>query len=294
MPTPPPPNLPTPPSGDPLPKIEKKNPYLPPNVPPAGIKVGEGFDIPDPFAAPVSAPTPVPTPPPAPAKPAPQVAAAPKVDIAMPAKTSQPNPIIAPQVAAAPAPLAPPAFRQEAQEQHGSRRWIFITMGIFIAILLIVAIAFAAYTLLSTSSNTVPDIVIPTEIPATATPDTFATASPSSTPLASVAPIAQDTSDVGDPDEDGLTNAEERFYGTDAANADTDADEFKDGEEVRNGYNPLGEGKLDSDNDGFPDPDERKFGTDPFNPDTDSDGYSDGDEITAGYNPLIASPNDKL
>ena len=97
-----------------------------------------------------------------------------------------------------------------------------------------------------------------------------------------------------DSDQDGLTTAEERFYGTDPNVSDTDGDGFSDGEEVRAGYDPLGPGKLDSDNDGFPDPDERKFGSDPFSPDTDGDGYSDGDEIKNGYNPLIPSPGDKL
>ena len=97
-----------------------------------------------------------------------------------------------------------------------------------------------------------------------------------------------------DSDKDGLTVAEERFYGTDSELADTDGDGYEDGEEVRAGYDPLGPGKLDSDNDGFPDPDEREFGSDPFNPDTDGDGYSDGDEIKNGHNPLIPSPGDKL
>ena len=52
--------------------------------------------------------------------------------------------------------------------------------------------------------------------------------------------------DAGDPDADGLTNAQERQYGTDAAQADTDGDTYKDGEEVRNGFNPKGTGALPS------------------------------------------------
>ena len=114
------------------------------------------------------------------------------------------------------------------------------------------------------------------------------------TPTASAAPSINPEDEVADSDNDGLTTAEERFYGTDSARADTDRDGYTDGEEVRAGYDPLGPGKLDSDNDGFPDPDERAFGADPFNPDTDGDGYSDGDEIKNGYNPLIPSPGDKL
>ena len=176
------------------------------------------------------------------------------------------------------------------QSKHAAR-WIFITIGIFIAVILIVAIGFIAYRFMASPNPVVipspistpaftPLVVIPSAIPVV----------PTMTPV----PVPEGLSDVADPDEDGLTNAEERHYGTDTAKADTDGDGFKDSEEVRNGYNPLGSGKLDSDNDGFPDPDERKFGTDPFNPDTDRDGYSDGAEMSRGYNPLIASPNDKL
>lgn len=47
-----------------------------------------------------------------------------------------------------------------------------------------------------------------------------------------------------DTDKDGLSDADEKKYGTDPKNPDTDHDGFKDGEEVKNGYNPLGKGKL--------------------------------------------------
>lgn len=48
-----------------------------------------------------------------------------------------------------------------------------------------------------------------------------------------------------DDDEDGLSNAEEIIWGSDPRNSDTDSDGFKDGEEVRNNFDPLvaGEGK---------------------------------------------------
>ncbi len=49
---------------------------------------------------------------------------------------------------------------------------------------------------------------------------------------------------LADPDNDGLTNAEETKYGTDQNKADTDADGYKDGEEVKNGFNPNGTGRL--------------------------------------------------
>lgn len=42
-----------------------------------------------------------------------------------------------------------------------------------------------------------------------------------------------------DSDQDGLTNEEERLYGTDPQKADTDNDGYSDGAEVRSGYDPL-------------------------------------------------------
>ena len=47
-----------------------------------------------------------------------------------------------------------------------------------------------------------------------------------------------------DTDLDGLPDSLEKIYKTNPNNPDTDGDGFKDGEEVGNGYNPLGPGKL--------------------------------------------------
>jgi hypothetical protein len=47
-----------------------------------------------------------------------------------------------------------------------------------------------------------------------------------------------------DPDQDGLSNSLEAFYGTDRNNADTDGDGMNDGDEVDQGRNPSGAGKL--------------------------------------------------
>ncbi len=42
-----------------------------------------------------------------------------------------------------------------------------------------------------------------------------------------------------DSDQDGLSDSEEKTYGTDPKNADTDGDGYSDGVEVKGGYNPL-------------------------------------------------------
>jgi len=47
-----------------------------------------------------------------------------------------------------------------------------------------------------------------------------------------------------DSDEDGLSDQDERHYGTNRLDPDTDGDGFDDGTEVKNGFNPLGEGRL--------------------------------------------------
>ncbi len=58
--------------------------------------------------------------------------------------------------------------------------------------------------------------------------------------LIQTAPIAL----MLDSDEDGLPDDLEKRIGSDPNEADTDGDGFGDGEEVKNGYNPLGEGEL--------------------------------------------------
>jgi hypothetical protein len=53
---------------------------------------------------------------------------------------------------------------------------------------------------------------------------------------------------LSDKDFDGLSNESEKTYGTDPEKKDTDGDGHPDGEEVRNGFNPSGEGKLNANN----------------------------------------------
>lgn len=50
---------------------------------------------------------------------------------------------------------------------------------------------------------------------------------------------------LSDTDGDGLSDREEfRVFGTDPKNPDSDGDTYTDGVEVKNGYNPKGQGKL--------------------------------------------------
>jgi len=75
-----------------------------------------------------------------------------------------------------------------------------------------------------------------------------------------------------DPDNDGLTNAEETALGTDPNDPDTDADGLNDGDEVT--------GDLNTSFSNDP--------TDPLNPDTDGDGFTDGAEVIS----MFTDPND--
>ena len=66
-----------------------------------------------------------------------------------------------------------------------------------------------------------------------------------------------------DPDNDGLTNAEERELGTGIKIADTDGDGILDGDEVADGTDPLA---YDTDRDGFSDGEEKSVGSDATDP----------------------------
>lgn len=237
---------------------------LPPNLPippiaPAGVEPGHGFDAPDPFE-----------------------------DSDMPDKTTQPNPLIAPEQLDEELQHDPVIFTKPDIKNRGGQKWILAIVVAVVALFLIAGGVVVAMRLFGSSKP-----VVPIASPGTSDqPNMEATATPVPTaPPTSSTAIGGGGEDV---DNDGLTNAEETLYGTDPNNPDTDGDGYKDGEEVKNGYNPLGAGQLDSDNDGLTDPVERKMGTDPFNPDTDGDGYADGAEVENGHNPLVPAPNDKL
>lgn len=92
-----------------------------------------------------------------------------------------------------------------------------------------------------------------------------------------------------DTDKDDLNDFEEiKKWKTDPFNLDTDNDGYSDGQEVENGYDPMGSSQLDSDFDELGDADEKKPGTNPNKFDTDGDGLSNKEELDAGRNPLVA------
>lgn len=79
-----------------------------------------------------------------------------------------------------------------------------------------------------------------------------------------------------DADNDGLTNEQERIYGTRDNAYDTDGDGISDNREVALTTNPV---LKDSDNDGLTDDLELQMGTNPSMPDSDGDGLVDGEEV---------------
>lgn len=94
--------------------------------------------------------------------------------------------------------------------------------------------------------------------PASAQPAIGAPSALSVPPTQVPAPTSVPTVDT---DGDGLTDEEERGYGTDPSVVDTDNDGLSDREEVE------------------------VYKTSPLNSDTDGDGFSDGTEVKNGYNP---------
>lgn len=109
---------------------------------------------------------------------------------------------------------------------------------------------------------------------------------------------------AGDPDNDGLTNAQEYAGGTNpSVPTDSDNDGIFDGVEISGSANPFTAGvqgsppgdptlpnDADSDNDGIEDGEEVEVGndgfiTDPNNDDTDGDGYKDGVETLNASDP---------
>ena len=160
-------------------------------------------------------------------------------------------------LASAPAPQVPSA---PAAGHRGMPAALKVLL-FFIAIAVVVGAAWAiARFLLSSPASQVPEVPAAPEAaaPAPAPVEAPAVIPPSET-LAK--PVELDTDLDGimdaqeiqlgtnpnspDTDGDGLTDREEiSAYKTNPLISDTDGDGFADGVEVRNGYNPNGEGKL--------------------------------------------------
>ncbi len=101
----------------------------------------------------------------------------------------------------------------------------------------------------------------------------------------------------GDPEGDGLTNAQEYLLGSDPLvsepNRDSDGDGLTDVDEIK--IHKTDPSKADTDGDGLPDGAEVKtHKTDPAKADTDGDGLSDSAEINFGTDPLVAEPPTKV
>ena len=91
---------------------------------------------------------------------------------------------------------------------------------------------------------------------------------------------------AGDPDHDGLSNADELANWTLANDSDTDNDGMPDGYEVVNGFDPLvNDANIDADGDGLTNYEEYQLNTDPNRTDSDGDGISDGLEVALGTLP---------
>ncbi len=91
-----------------------------------------------------------------------------------------------------------------------------------------------------------------------------------------------------DYDEDNLGNLDEKNWGCDPGNPDTDGDTLLDGDEIKRYYtNPLmSDAEADHDGDGLTNVEEVDIHeSDPSNPDSDGDGYGDGEEVENGSDP---------
>lgn len=185
----------------------------------------------------------IPPPPAAPPPSLPSVPTVPQEDIF--AKVDPPPP--PPSAFNAPAPVEPLQELPE-MEEDGGRKKIFVVLGTIVALLVILAGAWFAYSQWLSAPKTPEQPVVnePTNVPVN---------------NSVVTPTTTSSEVDNDYDRDGLTNSEEEQLGTDPYNADTDMDGLYDRDEVK------------------------VWHTNPLNSDSDNDGYLDGDEVVNGYNP---------
>lgn len=113
------------------------------------------------------------------------------------------------------------------------KRRVPIALWIVLVLVILLGIGAVAYvTLTKTPPQTVTPTVVTTPLPVATTP-TPTTPKPTVT-----TPVVPTQSK--DSDSDGLTDIEERMYGTDYRNPDSDGDTFLDGNEVFHRYDPNG------------------------------------------------------
>ncbi len=139
----------------------------------------------------------------------------------------------APPVAPSPVIVAPVAPKPPLTPLPPKRRVPIALWVVLVLVVLLGAGAVAYVTLTKTPAQTVVTTKPTTTLPATTTPTTTTTTKPTTT-----TPTAPTQSK--DSDSDGLTDIEERMYGTDYRNPDSDGDTFLDGNEVFHRYDPNG------------------------------------------------------
>ncbi|MEK7632479.1 MAG: hypothetical protein AAB473_01675 [Patescibacteria group bacterium] len=134
-------------------------------------------------------------------------------------------PVVAPPVVAAPIAPRPPLAPLSAKRRVPIALWV-----VLILVVLLGGGAVAYVMLTKTPRQTVVTPPPVTTLPATTTPTPVVTK-----PTTPTAPTQSK-----DSDSDGLTDIEERMYGTDYRNPDSDGDTFLDGNEVFHRYDPNG------------------------------------------------------
>ena len=100
-----------------------------------------------------------------------------------------------------------------------------------------------------------------------------------------------------DTDKDGISDQDEKSFGTDPDKADTDSDGLSDYEESLLGTDPIVHDTYDktsdTDGDGLTDYDEaKKYHTDPYSADTDGDGLTDFEEISTYHTDPLKADSD--
>ncbi|HTK60446.1 MAG TPA: hypothetical protein VL283_04585 [Candidatus Baltobacteraceae bacterium] len=152
------------------------------------------------------------------------------------AKAQLPREIAAPAPAAPGVPAAPTAPVPLPAEKKGSNVWVLIPIA---AVLLLGGIGFGIWMLMKPkkpAAPAAPTVTLPQPQPQPEPePEPQPEPEPATTTQEVPPPSLSD-----DTDGDGLTNAEETLFGTDAAKADSDDDGFSDSVEVTNLYNPAG------------------------------------------------------